>query len=45
MKTRNFDSAIESLSVFALTSEEMTSVRGGSEDGGPTIPSTPPIKI
>jgi hypothetical protein len=47
MKTRNFETSFDSFAVFALSSEEMITVRGGNEgDSGPiTIIPTPPIKM
>jgi hypothetical protein len=43
MKTRNFETSVEILKGFALTNEEMITVRGGDE--GSPDPVTPPVKI
>jgi hypothetical protein len=47
MKTKNFEISFDSFAVFALTNEEMITVRGGGDDaGGPvTNPTNPPVKI
>jgi hypothetical protein len=41
MKTKNFETSFDLLSVFALSNDEMISVRGGGEP----VPTTPPIPI
>lgn len=44
MKTLNFEITTEMLKEFALTNEEMITVRGGTDDGEPrTLPTYPPI--
>ena len=43
MKTQNFDTSIDVLEIFALSNDEMITVRGGN-DGEPT-PTTPPPPI
>ena len=44
MKTLNFESTRDLLNEFALTNEEMISVRGGELD--PVLkPMTPPVRI
>jgi hypothetical protein len=44
MKTKNNETSFDIFAVYALTNEEMTSVRGGESD--PIIqPTAPPIKI
>jgi hypothetical protein len=47
MKTKIFETSFDSFSVFALSNEEMITVRGGNDgDGGPgTNPVVPPVKI
>jgi hypothetical protein len=47
MKTKNFETSIDSFAVFALTNEEMINVRGGGDDaGGPgNTPVVPPVKL
>ena len=44
MKTKNFETSVENLSVYALSNEEMITVRGGN-DGDPTVPIIVPVKI
>lgn len=46
MKTKETEKNFDALAMFAMTNEEMITVRGGGEDGGPgTIPPPPPVKI
>jgi hypothetical protein len=47
MKTKNFETSFDSFAVFALTNEEMITVRGGTDgEGGPgSNPVIPPIKL
>lgn len=46
MKTLNFEITNEMLKEFALTNEEMITVRGGEDDSEPrTLPTRPPIII
>lgn len=47
MKTKNFETSFDSFAVFALSNEEMITVRGGGDDaGGPgSNPVVPPVKI
>ncbi len=44
MKTKNFDTSFDIFAVYALTSEEMITVRGGDSEPGTIVP-TPPVKI
>lgn len=45
MKNNLFETSLEALAMFALSNEEMITVRGG-EDGGPVNPTVPnPVKI
>ena len=41
MKTKNLETSFDIFAVYALTNEEMISVRGGEE----FPPATPPVKI
>ena len=45
MKTKNFVTSFDSFAVFALTNEEMITVRGGGEGGPESTPVTPPVKV
>jgi hypothetical protein len=45
MKTKNFETSIDSFAVYALSSEEMITVRGGNEGGPGSNPVVPPVKI
>jgi hypothetical protein len=46
MKTKNNETSFDIFAVYALTNEEMITVRGGDADGGPTpVTPNPPIKI
>ena len=43
MKTKNFETSLDIFAVYALTNEEMITVRGGETgDPGPVVP---PIKL
>ncbi|MGD0581595.1 MAG: hypothetical protein ABR974_01470 [Bacteroidales bacterium] len=44
MKTKNTETSFDIFAVYALTNEEMITVRGGGDDL-PTYPTAPPIKI
>jgi hypothetical protein len=47
MKTKNFETSFDSFAVFALSNEEMMTVRGGTEgEGGPvSTPVVPPVRV
>lgn len=44
MKTKNTETSFDIFEVYALTNEEMITVRGGGDDL-PVNPTNPPIKI
>lgn len=45
MKTKKFETSFDSFAIFALTNEEMITVRGGGESGPESNPVVPPVKI
>jgi len=45
MKTKNAETSFDIFEVYALTNEEMITVRGGGADDLPINPCPPPIKI
>ncbi len=45
MKTKNSETSFDIFAVYALSTEEMITVRGGGNGELPLIPTTPPIKI
>jgi len=45
MKTTNFETSFDSFAVFALSNEEMITVRGGNDGGPISTPVAPPVKI
>jgi hypothetical protein len=45
MKTKNTETSFDIFAVYALTNEEMITVRGGSDSDPINPPTAPPIKI
>ncbi|MFN8209367.1 MAG: hypothetical protein U0T33_00170 [Bacteroidales bacterium] len=45
MKTKTNETSFDIFAAFALSNEEMITVRGGGNDDIPVNPTTPPIKI
>jgi hypothetical protein len=45
MKTKNLETSFDIFAVFALSNEEMITVRGGNDGGPGSNPVVPPVKI